>query len=169
MSTRNSQLMCLRSFWWAQSLSRWGISSHLWRKVGTRRRSFGNRWISSSSRTRDTSTQQHGPKCMESIMCILWIQLIIGPKLQISLFLSVCQRQKHFVTLWAAASWLNPSITRFSKVGMQPKCTSCAQMAGNGHPQFFSHFLGSSLWLSTLSIQAIFSTVPTMYWKVLHH
>ncbi|KAH8933037.1 hypothetical protein BDL97_18G010500 [Sphagnum fallax] len=43
-------------------------------------------------------------KVMESIMCILWIQLIIGPKLQISLFLSVCQSQKHFVTLWAAAS-----------------------------------------------------------------
>jgi formylglycine-generating enzyme required for sulfatase activity len=43
-------------------------------------------------------------KVMESIMCILWIQLIIGPKLQISLFFSVCQRWKHFVTLWAAAS-----------------------------------------------------------------
>jgi formylglycine-generating enzyme required for sulfatase activity len=53
---------------------------------GMRRRSFRNWWISSSSRTRDTSTQQRGPKCMESIMCILWIQLIIGPKLQISLF-----------------------------------------------------------------------------------
>jgi len=43
---------------------------------------------------------------------------------------------------------------------MQPKCTSCAQMAGNGHPQFFSHFLGSSLWLSTLSIQVIFQQFP---------
>ncbi len=62
MSTRNSQLMCLRSFWWAQSLSQWGISSHLWRKVGMRRRSFGNQWIWSSSRIRDTSTQQRGPK-----------------------------------------------------------------------------------------------------------
>ncbi len=26
-------------------------------------------------------------------------------------------------------------------LSMQPKCTSCTQMAGNGHPQFFSHFL----------------------------